>query len=257
MSIMKTVDEVCRSESIQYSLCGGSVIGAHLYNGFIPWDDDIDLMMTRENYEKFLKVFSRNQIANYRIMNYRYVGKGAVPTLFTRIEDINTVTIEKIAGKVREGHVFIDITVMDNVKSKFSHRLALVYGSYVYTQLYRQNGMVPGTRWKKALYKLISCNLSPQSTLQLYAKYDQYCSRRKGEKTDYCAELLSAAYSGILYDRRLFDGYRDIEFEGEQLMIIERYQDYLFARYGKREFQKEVAPEKRINSHISSLNFVP
>ncbi|MBQ4417898.1 MAG: LicD family protein, partial [Butyrivibrio sp.] len=48
LAIAKDIDRVCTKYGIRYSLCGGSVIGAHLYRGFIPWDDDIDLMMTRE-----------------------------------------------------------------------------------------------------------------------------------------------------------------------------------------------------------------
>ena len=56
IQILDIVDEICRKHQIKYSLCGGSVVGAHLYQGCLPWDDDVDLMMTRENYNKFLSI---------------------------------------------------------------------------------------------------------------------------------------------------------------------------------------------------------
>ena len=59
LEIVKDIDRVCRKHGIRYSLCGGSVIGAHLYQGFIRWDDDIALMMTRVIYDRFLSVYPK------------------------------------------------------------------------------------------------------------------------------------------------------------------------------------------------------
>ena len=56
LELLDIVDSICQKYNIQYSLCGGSVVGAYLYQGCLPWDDDIDLMMTRENYNRFLSV---------------------------------------------------------------------------------------------------------------------------------------------------------------------------------------------------------
>ena len=56
LGIVDDIDRVCRKNGISYSLCGGSVIGAMVYGGYIPWDDDIDLMMTRENYDRFVRI---------------------------------------------------------------------------------------------------------------------------------------------------------------------------------------------------------
>ena len=54
LEILDVVDRICKDNHIQYSLCGGSVVGAHLYKACLPWDDDIDLMMTRDNYSRLL-----------------------------------------------------------------------------------------------------------------------------------------------------------------------------------------------------------
>ncbi len=56
LGIMKDLDELCMSNGIEYYLLGGSAIGAIRHQGFIPWDDDLDIMMTANNYERFLDV---------------------------------------------------------------------------------------------------------------------------------------------------------------------------------------------------------
>ena len=61
LEMLDVVDRICKEHNIKYSLCGGSVVGAHLYNGVLPWDDDIDLMMTRENYNQFLSIAEKEQ----------------------------------------------------------------------------------------------------------------------------------------------------------------------------------------------------
>lgn len=250
LGIAKEIDRICRENNIQYSLCGGSVIGCHLYQGFIPWDDDIDLMMTRENYDKFIAIFSKASSKQYRLLNYKVMHKASVPTLFSRVEDLKTQVVEEIAGKIRRGHVFVDITVMDNVSSRLMHKIAFFYGSYVYTNLYRHNGMIPGTGWKRIAFKIVTGKIDNEKSLKLYEKYEEFCRKSSKKKTKYCAELMSAAYSGFLYNRRLFDEYKDVLFEDTKLMVVENYMDYLHMRYGDREFTKEVPTNQRFNSHI-------
>ena len=253
LGIVKEIDRICREHSIHYSLCGGSVIGAHLFQGFIPWDDDIDLMMTRNDYNKLLDVFPKEAATRFNLLNYKFQKDVAVPTLFTRIEDLNTEVEEEIAGHKRTGHVFVDITVMDNISSSFMHKCAFWYGSYTYLHLYRWNGMTPGTPWKKFLFKLLSGSSDKQKTLRLYENYEKHCSRKRDLKTKYCAELLSAAYSNYIYERSLFDEYIDTPFAGTNLMVVRRYMDYLYARYHKREFTRDVPPNLRFNSHMKSF----
>lgn len=73
LSMLLEFDEFCKKHGIRYALCGGTMLGAARHQGFIPWDDDIDLMMTREEYEKLLSMadlyaeeFPGRQMISYR-----------------------------------------------------------------------------------------------------------------------------------------------------------------------------------------------
>lgn len=66
MQVMDAVDRFCRQNGIRYFITAGTLIGALRHKGYIPWDDDIDIVMLRDDYEKFLKDF-RNYPERYRV----------------------------------------------------------------------------------------------------------------------------------------------------------------------------------------------
>ena len=61
LEILDDFDTFCKESNIEYSLAYGTLLGAVRHKGFIPWDDDLDVMMTRENYNKFLSLFKNDE----------------------------------------------------------------------------------------------------------------------------------------------------------------------------------------------------
>jgi len=253
LEILRDIDRVCRQFHIQYSLCGGSVIGYHLYQGFIPWDDDIDLMMTRDQYDRFLKLYPVHCGSKFRLLHYDTLGTPDVPTLFSRVEDMEEDITETIAGSIRRGHVFIDITVFDTFPSGMHQKWIRLHTSYAYVMLYHRNGMVPGTFWKRTLYKCIPSDRKESRILDFYRRTEDLCRKSSQRHPDgpYCAELLSAAYGGILYSASIFSQYRNVVFSGVRTRMIADYRNYLYMRYGKWEFTRDI-PESEKRLHIKA-----
>ena len=74
LCILKDIHEVCVNNSITYFLVGGTALGAVRHKGFIPWDDDIDISMLREDWEKFKKVFPIQMGEKYELEGPNYKG---------------------------------------------------------------------------------------------------------------------------------------------------------------------------------------
>lgn len=111
--LQKSIHHFCVENNIQYFLIGGSLLGAIRHKGFIPWDDDLDIGMTRENYNKFLAAFSSSSLAK----NYYLKVPTKTPNYyatFIKICDPNLTLVEKDGQEV---DLFIDIFPFDKAPS--------------------------------------------------------------------------------------------------------------------------------------------
>ena len=96
LEILKVVDKVCRDNKIDYSLYAGTLLGAVRHKGFIPWDDDLDICLTRENYNRFIKIWNANPPKGYILQN-----KENTPDFsqtFTKIRKDNTAFFQEGRG---------------------------------------------------------------------------------------------------------------------------------------------------------------
>ena len=76
LDILKAVDAFCAKEGIRYSMAYGTLLGAVRHKGFIPWDDDIDLLMPRPDYERFVATFGKDPDSRYRCLCHKEGVKG-------------------------------------------------------------------------------------------------------------------------------------------------------------------------------------
>ena len=114
IKVLEEVDRICRKHNIKYYLIAGTLLGSALYKGFIPWDDDIDIGMLRQDYHKFLNCVSAELEKGYFVQNY-HTDIDFRPAL-TRICIPGTRIIEPPTEHLRFNKaIYIDIFPLDNV----------------------------------------------------------------------------------------------------------------------------------------------
>ena len=112
LDILIEIDRVCRENHIPYSLAWGTLIGAVRHKGFIPWDDDIDIMMERRYYDKFCKIVDGALGKNFVFVDYKRYEDYGLP--FSKVAAKNTLMLEASSQYARIHHgVWVDIFPID------------------------------------------------------------------------------------------------------------------------------------------------
>lgn len=113
VEILSYLDNICRKNDIQYYLAYGTVIGAVRHKGFIPWDDDIDICMTRENFYKLAKTLKEDGESRFKLL---WVGSDSHYTLpLPKVIDTETELFIKSQKPQKRLGVFVDVFILDNV----------------------------------------------------------------------------------------------------------------------------------------------
>ena len=107
VEMLKYIDQVCKENQIKYFLIGGSLIGAIRHNGFIPWDDDIDIALTREDYNKLLNILKEESNKRYKLLDHSTQADYFYP--FAKLVDSRTTMIENKFKNIENYGVYIDI----------------------------------------------------------------------------------------------------------------------------------------------------
>lgn len=125
LNILKDVAKFCDDHNIQYFLCGGTLLGAIRHGGFIPWDDDIDIAMPREDYKRFFRLYNESE-KRYRADSLENNSNWHMS--FGRVGDTETVLYEHtLKDKYKQYHAFIDIFPVDGIPSNYiKHKLLLL-----------------------------------------------------------------------------------------------------------------------------------
>lgn len=243
LELLDIVLEICKRHDIEYSLCGGSVVGAYLYSGCLPWDDDIDLMMTRENYNKFLSVAQNSLPEHISIHNYQLSNEFDTP--FTKLMDESTTVVQQ-DGTV--SGVFLDITVYDRVPLYWSFNIDIFLWKISQVVMI---GKVEATGFKQKLRNIALKTILKDK--RSYLCFFQKCVEKIGRSKNYgYAELFGAFCNTKRYPADLFEHYGDIEFEGRKCRIVHDYVRYLELRYERTDFHEP--KEKQIAPHYQYVN---
>ena len=120
LEILKHIRNVCEEYGLRYYLAYGTLLGAVRHKGFFPWDDDIDIWMPREDYEKFLQI-QHDSKGKYQVFSTR--NRKDYYYEFAKVVDTDT-TLEEIGFRpIKDYGVYVDVFPLDGVPCKLDRFL--------------------------------------------------------------------------------------------------------------------------------------
>lgn len=230
LDTMKFIDKLCREHGIVYYIMGGTALGAVRHGGFIPWDDDLDIFMTPEQYEKFRAVFEREKSARFVIQEWRTDSKYLE---YSKVRMNGTTFIEENLKNFKDMHhgIYVDIMILHKVpENKFIQKLVYLESKFVTLYGLSQRNWVPKSNAQAAVLKslkILPCRLMARIAYSHIYRYD---GRENNYK--YCYWITPAKFRNGLFDASFFEKPVDVPFEDTVLLGSEKIKEYLEYRYG-------------------------
>lgn len=257
LEILKDVHDFCVSDGIKYSVAYGSMIGAIRHNGFIPWDDDVDIIMPRPDYERFCREFRSDE--------YELICRSTDPDCtiaYARVADCKkTICNPKVPWCSRQVGMWIDVFPVDAVpddKALYGKRFKALTNLWERTVWERQArtplntyGWQPVPTLKLILKKLLFLN-----GIGLFRHVDRLIAQGQEIEwgsTSHFAQLscLDGKADKEYIPVRCFDSCVDVKFEDTVVKVLSGYEEVLSTMYG--DYRQLPPPEKQI-PHNNVLN---
>ena len=247
LEILKTFHNFCKENNIRYFISHGTLLGTIRYKGFIPWDDDVDVLVPREDYDRLLTIFKDSE--QYRLLHFEKDERFLFP--YAKLCDMTTLKIENGQEDELKLGLDMDIFPLDPWDSDMKKARKEV------------------ERQRRALFRLGLCKSKKAGSVNLLKRMVKsvmmvFC-KMVGSK-HYVRKLMKEArkhpYEGAKYlggkawnvygDRdilpaEVFDHPIEVEFEGETFWAPVGYDAFLSSLYGN--YMPEPPPEKRKTHH--------
>ncbi len=243
--ILDVIHQVCIEHDLRYSLAYGTLIGAVRHHGFIPWDDDIDIIMPREDYEQLLKVWQEAAPEGYILQNSRT--DRDFSQNFTKIRKDHTTFLQSESERDKKYHkgIFVDIFPGDRVApNKFGK--IIQFCACALNLLYTR-GFPSGSSGLVGLVENLLLKF-PEKNFPIYRNRTEMLIRKWNDNTsaqyvfpstiEFCKKYHSAD---------LFECLKTIEFNGKQYLCVADPDKMLRQDYG--DYMQLPPIEERIWKH--------
>ena len=258
-SIVDDIDRICSQNGLRYYMIGGTLLGAVRHRGFIPWDDDIDLVMYRADYDRLLEIIREQYADRYFVQTFhtdphyaRYIAK-------IRLNG-TTLVEDYLRNAKSNAGVYVDIFPLDMVRKPdgpglvFRGRLIrwmFAYKSVKHDAVVRSSGFRylagKGLRWTTYLIpdKLVT------------RLFDYVCAKDNGKDCPYVTNFASHfKWKKQMFPNEYFGEGCRLPFEGRMFAAPLEYEAILKRLYGER-YMELPPPEKRETHQIVKLDLGP
>ena len=249
LGLLQEADRICRRHQISYVIIAGTLLGAVRHGGFIPWDDDADIALLREDYERFVKACQEDLGSDFYFQDHRVTpgyrwGYGKLrrrDSLFLR---------EHQEEMSYEQGIFIDVFPLDAVPQSCLGRTVKNFECFlVRKMLYAPVGKrADKNRLKRGIYSL----LERIPDRWIFGHYEKMIRKAKETKSDWVRILMFPTPNREYgYLRRWYTGRKEISFEGISFPGIADYDNYLRFKFG--DYMTLPPAEQRKTHPVSAL----
>ncbi len=243
-------DSYCRRHGLTYYICGGCLIGALRHKGFIPWDDDADVLMPRPDYERFLKLYREENPSERFVLVNDEDEHSLTGNIFAVLSDTNHTMVKDYQQDfdMPKG-LPLDIFPIDGLADSRMGRYVQYFWTMVYS-LFRSQ-IVPknhGGLLSIGSKALLGIFRKPKTRFRIWKYAEKRMTRYNFDTSENVAELCAGFYfMKKVYPRSIYDGTTELEFEGHKLMAMRDYDRYLRIPFG--DYMELPPEEERIPHH--------
>lgn len=239
IEIIKKFVEICEIENLKYFMLGGTLLGAIRHKGYIPWDDDADFGMPREDYEIFLKVARKHLLGEINLSTFI---ENNHSKYFAQL--INTNEGVRINGVMqnRIDNIWIDIFPLDGMPKDRVHifiqkiRLLILRKLFILSNFDKEVQLINTKRSWYNRFGVFVCRHVPIQKLfdpsKRWYALDKALKKYPYEKSSYCLNMMGAYKFKEMFDKSIFGNDSFYEFEGMKLRGPSNYDFYLKQLYG-------------------------
>lgn len=247
--ILKEIDRVCKCAGITYYIYSGTLLGAVRHKGFIPWDDDVDLVMMRDEYDKFpdacRKYLNHENYALQTIYSDPLASNG-----WMKLHDKNTAFISGVRRRGAMEGINVDIFPIDNVpdsnfimkiRSRIIDRMNFIYQCRFST--YSKKSSL-----KMRVFKRLISLIPPWNEEKFKSAYDSYIRRYNKVRTKRVVYFSNAKYAAKVVPRSCFDSVKKMRFEKDFFPAPSDWKKILEVRYGE-DYMTPPPAAQRVTQH--------
>lgn len=250
LSLLIEFDRLCKKNNLYYTLCGGTLLGAVRHKGFIPWDDDIDILMPRPDYDRLLNNINIDQKELPSYMKFISWKDGSSDYPFIKFVDKRTKTkVDYYDSNLRANHIWIDIFPIDGNPSE-ERELKKIYRKMIFIRKILCIKIAQGDQGKTFIKRMIKPvlirSLKWIRLSKLCEKMDNLAKSYDFEKSDYIGGILWGYGPQERIEKKEYMQPIHLEFEGRVFNAPSNYKEYLTGLY---QNYMEIPPKEKQEIH--------
>lgn len=248
LSIACDVDKLLRENDIPYFIDGGTALGAIRHGGFIPWDDDFDIAILPEHYQKFVEVCrtkldgSKYSFCEAEVDWPMHISK--IKLKGTHIDEIDAYPMD-------DNGIFIDVFCYDNA----SNIKIVRYFQWLCNRLWVVMMLATKPYTTNSLKKKIALSIvklfNSKKLRRLVRNLGR--TRKKTNIVSVAWDRTRGNWNNYYYPRHFFKNSRDVNFEGVKFPVVGEIEEYLTKTYG--DYLTLPPVEDRVGLHVKSVDF--